>query len=215
MSTAVHIGRDPHTPPHPPVFGLIYEGIIGQPRQTTSLCDPLLPPSLQFRTVAGLGIELLEPPTLTLTSLSVFLLWELQNHEQKTSVISLHCLIKIRTLEVQTYKKVKWIFLYDVIHVFLPLTWSQEQRREGQRPWSSPAYIQNCWTDKKVKKIFLVYQEIQKGSGAKSYLTNGLLIFAHFLIYKEALRHIALSYMTLHPIPSEFPYVRGKFSFLF
>ncbi len=26
----------------PPAFGLIYEGAIGQPRQTTSLCDPLL-----------------------------------------------------------------------------------------------------------------------------------------------------------------------------
>jgi len=24
------------------LFGLIYEGAIGQPRQTTSLCDPLL-----------------------------------------------------------------------------------------------------------------------------------------------------------------------------
>jgi hypothetical protein len=26
--------------PLPPAFGLIYEGTIGQPRQTTSLCDP-------------------------------------------------------------------------------------------------------------------------------------------------------------------------------
>jgi hypothetical protein len=25
----------------PPAFGLIYEGVIGQPRQTTSLCSPL------------------------------------------------------------------------------------------------------------------------------------------------------------------------------
>ncbi len=25
----------------PPAFELIYEGAIGQPRQTTSLCDPL------------------------------------------------------------------------------------------------------------------------------------------------------------------------------
>jgi hypothetical protein len=30
------------TLPHPPAFGLIYEGAIGQPRQTTSLCDPLV-----------------------------------------------------------------------------------------------------------------------------------------------------------------------------
>jgi hypothetical protein len=35
--------------------------------------------------------------------------------------------------------------------------------------------------------------EIQKGSVAKSYMTNGLLIygyiFAHFLIYEKALPH--------------------------
>ncbi len=33
----------PRNPPPPyPAFGLIYEGAIGQPRQATSLCDPLL-----------------------------------------------------------------------------------------------------------------------------------------------------------------------------
>ncbi len=46
-------------------------------------------------------------------------------------------------------------------------------------------------TDEKEHKIFLIYKEIQIGSVAKSYLTNGLLIygeiFAHFLIYLEAL----------------------------
>jgi hypothetical protein len=45
------------------------------------------------------------------------------------------------------------------------------------------------YTDKKENQIFLilVYKEIQNGSVAKSYMTNGLLIygeiFAHFLIY--------------------------------
>jgi hypothetical protein len=43
------------------------------------------------------------------------------------------------------------------------------------------------YTDKKENKIFLVYKEIQSGAVAKSYMTNGLLIygeiFAHFLIY--------------------------------
>jgi hypothetical protein len=37
------------------------------------------------------------------------------------------------------------------------------------------------------KKIFLIYKEIQSGAVAKSYMTNGLLIygeiFAHFLVY--------------------------------
>jgi hypothetical protein len=33
------------------------------------------------------------------------------------------------------------------------------------------------YTDKKENKIFLIFQEIQKGAVAKSYLTNGLLIY--------------------------------------
>ncbi len=40
---------------------------------------------------------------------------------------------------------------------------------------------------KKKIKFFLIYQEIQTGAVAKSYMTNGLLIygeiFGHFLIY--------------------------------
>jgi hypothetical protein len=40
------------------------------------------------------------------------------------------------------------------------------------------------YTDKK-NQIFLIYEEIQSGAVAKSYMTNGLLIygeiFAHFL----------------------------------
>jgi hypothetical protein len=46
-------------------------------------------------------------------------------------------------------------------------------------------------TDKKEYQIFLIYQEIQNGAVAKSYMTNGLLIygeiFAHFLIRKPIL----------------------------
>jgi hypothetical protein len=42
-------------------------------------------------------------------------------------------------------------------------------------------------TDKKENQIFLVYKDIQTGAVAKSYMTNGLLIyeeiFGHFLIY--------------------------------
>jgi hypothetical protein len=45
----------------------------------------------------------------------------------------------------------------------------------------------NDHTDKKEKQIFLIYKEIQGQSIAKSYMTNGLLIygeiFKHFLIY--------------------------------
>ncbi len=66
------------------------------------------------------------------------------------------------------------------------------------------------YTDKKENKIFLIYKE--RGIGCKSYMTNGLLI------YGEAFPHILgspSSYMTLHPIPSEFPYIWRKFCFLF
>jgi hypothetical protein len=63
--------------------------------------------------------------------------------------------------------------------------------------------------DKKENQIFLIYKVIQSGAVAKSYMTNGILIygeiFAHFPIYKEALP----SYMTLHLLllHSEFPYI--------
>jgi hypothetical protein len=48
-------------------------------------------------------------------------------------------------------------------------------------------YLIGLFTDKKENKIFLIYEEIQNGAVAKSYMTNGLLIyrkiFAYFLIY--------------------------------
>ncbi len=41
--------------------------------------------------------------------------------------------------------------------------------------------------EKKENQIFLIYKEIQNGSAAKSYMTNGLLIYGEifglFLIY--------------------------------
>ncbi len=52
----------------------------------------------------------------------------------------------------------------------------------------------DIYTDKKEIQIFLIYKEIQNGAVAKSYMTYGLLIygeiFAHFLIYEEALPNI-------------------------
>ncbi len=54
----------------------------------------------------------------------------------------------------------------------------------------------NQWyTDKKEKKIFLIYREIQNGAVAMSYMTKPPHtvhgeIFAPFLIYQEALPHI-------------------------
>jgi hypothetical protein len=42
----------------------------------------------------------------------------------------------------------------------------------------------NLYTDKKENKIFLMYREIQMGSGAKSYMRKG------FLIYEEMPKYI-------------------------
>jgi hypothetical protein len=45
-------------------------------------------------------------------------------------------------------------------------------------PGIEPATVSILYcTDKKENKIFLIYKEIQKGLDAKSYMTNGLLIF--------------------------------------
>ncbi len=50
------------------------------------------------------------------------------------------------------------------------------------------------YTDKKEKKIFLKYKEIQNGAVAKSYTTKGFLIYEemrkYFVMYEEAVSHI-------------------------
>jgi len=49
-------------------------------------------------------------------------------------------------------------------------------------------------TDKKEKKIYLIYKEIQSGAVAKSYMRKGFLIYEerrkYFPIYEEAVSHI-------------------------
>ncbi len=54
-----------------------------------------------------------------------------------------------------------------------------------------------------------------EGSGAKSYMTNGLLIYGENICAFLHILGSPSSYMTLHPIPSEFPYIWGKLCFLF
>jgi hypothetical protein len=45
------------------------------------------------------------------------------------------------------------------------------------------------------------------GSGAKSYMTNDLLIYGENICAFPHILGSPSSYMTLHPIPSEFPYI--------
>ncbi len=60
------------------------------------------------------------------------------------------------------------------------------------------AVTEEYYTDKKNKKNFLIYKEIQNGAVAKSYMTNCLLIYGEIFAHH-----------------SEFPYIWEKFSFLF
>ncbi len=79
-----------------------------------------------------------------------------------------------------------------------------------------PSFATILYTDKKENQIFLMYEEIQRGAVAKSYMRKGFLIYEemrkYFTIFKEAVGHI---HMTLQLLHSEFPYIWGKFDFLF
>ncbi len=64
------------------------------------------------------------------------------------------------------------------------------------------------YTDKKANKISLIYKEIQMGSGAKSYTRKG---FLNSIIYGGMRKYFTIYKMTLHPIPTKFSYIWGKF----
>jgi hypothetical protein len=56
-------------------------------------------------------------------------------------------------------------------------------------------YVQCTYTDKKEKKIFPIYKEIQSGAVAKSYMRKGFLIYEEMRKYfpiheEEAVSHI-------------------------
>jgi hypothetical protein len=46
-----------------------------------------------------------------------------------------------------------------------------------------------------------------EGSGAKSYMTNDLLIYGEIICAFPHILGSPSSYITLHTIPSEFPYI--------
>ncbi len=53
-------------------------------------------------------------------------------------------------------------------------------------------------TDKKENKVFLIYKDILMGSGAKSYMRKGFLIYEevhkyfHLILYEEVVSNIGL-----------------------
>jgi hypothetical protein len=68
-------------------------------------------------------------------------------------------------------------------------------------------HSENSTLIKKEKKVFLTYREIQMGSVSKSYMTNDLLIYGENICAFPHILGSPSSYMTMHPIPSEFPYI--------
>jgi hypothetical protein len=108
-----------------------------------------------------------------------------------------------------TVGSVKSLFMTNICTYNLPiytnrLFLSELRWRRTQPPVVKP---------KAVTAPLWLWGQIQNGAVAKSYMTIGLLIygeiFAHFLIGSPS------SYMTLQLLQSEFPYIWGKFHFLF
>jgi hypothetical protein len=62
-------------------------------------------------------------------------------------------------------------------------------------------------TDKKENKIFPHILGNSEGSGAKSYMSYDLLIYGENCCAFPPILGSPSSYMTLHPIPSEFPFI--------
>jgi len=55
-------------------------------------------------------------------------------------------------------------------------------------------FLVRLYTDKKENEFFTIFKDIQMGSGAKSYMRKGFLIYEemrkYFTIYEKAVRHI-------------------------
>jgi hypothetical protein len=62
------------------------------------------------------------------------------------------------------------------------------------RPIQGLGYTGSLYTDKKEKKIFLIYKEIQIGAVAKSHMTNGLLRYGKYLRISSYVRKPFLIY---------------------
>ncbi len=52
------------------------------------------------------------------------------------------------------------------------------------------------YTDKKDKKIFLIFKEIQKGSNAKSYMRKGFLMYEQW--WAAILKNVSFKAIQIH-----------------
>ncbi len=100
-----------------------------------------------------------------------------QNFSDKIHNFSTKCTIKIN----KNLLSLKSLSYKNISLVTAQLSRGGDQRcRIRSRIRNKSFRIHNpgrLCTDKKENKIFLIYKEIQKGVVAKSYMTNGLLIF--------------------------------------
>ncbi len=114
-----------------------------------------------------------------------------------------------------------------------PWRWRQWGRGGWWRPWTRPrphrpgtsVHGEQCCqlfaqlfgqsTLIKNKINFSSYIRNSEGSCAKSYMTNDLLIYGENICAFPHILGSPSSYITLHPIPTGFPYIWGKVCFLF
>ena len=103
--------------------------------------------------------------------------------------------------------------LYPIVYITGSLPWPNRQLshhiESGNRLKPSntvfvPYKRDQYYTDKKGKKIFRIYMEIQK----RAIAWLNICAFLHILVSPS-------SYMTLQPIPPEFSYICGNIFFFF
>ncbi len=82
-----------------------------------------------------------------------------------------------------------------------------------RRVWEEDIYC----TDKKKIKIFLLYMEIQRDRVKSHIWLTASSDMVKYLRISSYIRNLGSpsSYRTFHPIPSEFPYIWGKFCISF
>ncbi len=100
----------------------------------------------------------------------------------------------------------------DPRNFFLNIAW----KVESFYMFNKTEVRKSCCTDKKENKIFPRYQEIQK-ERLKSHIwltDSSYSIWLNNFAFPHILGSHSL-YMTLQPLPYEFPYMRGKCYFLF
>jgi hypothetical protein len=119
---------------------------------------------------------------------------------------------------VMSYKKKRWYWTgggEEGVQSFWKCVHEIIGRVIIEPNWAYRTYC-TLYTDKKENKIFLIYTEIQMGSGAKAYTVWGRtsLYMRKCKIFSPYMRRSLVIY-NFAPDPSEFPNIWKKLAFLF